>query len=180
MSSRNLTVNQITTNNLSTNNLSANNATITGTLLANGNGKASYYATTTQSIGPSTNTVVLFPGINFNTFGSNLTYSSGTFTNGSGSTLYIQINYNFRLNGAAGSGWAGNGWIYVNGTGPFYGQVYTPNTFDNQSGISGSAIIALTAGSYFQILAYQTYTGAISISNNATYLASGVQIYQLI
>lgn len=152
-----------------------------------GNGRALYTATSAQTITSGVGGTVLFLATDYNTFGGNLTYTTNgsTFTNTSGTTLFLNCSYSFRFNAipvaAATNPGYGNGWIQINGAGIFYAQglFYTPTSL--QLGVTGSEIIRLANNDNLQVFAFQQNTAGtgVAISGNGGANATTFSIYQL-
>jgi hypothetical protein len=141
---------------------------------------AYYVNASTQSIPNASNTNINFPTTVTNTFGSNLTYSSGTFTNGSGGTLNLLVSYSFRMTSSATSGEVG-GWVQTSNTTYYLAQSAAATGSTITASSNGCAIIQLPNSGTFNITCFQSNSSsaAQNLGGNNSYLGTSVTIYQL-
>jgi hypothetical protein len=115
------------------------------------------------SIANATDTVILLQNQD-TLIGNNITYNGGTgaFTNNADDTIYVQVNYTVAWDDISNAGNRAQ-WIAVNGDGGTsrYGMTDINASGADYDIFSGSAIIALTSGSYFQLYCWQNSGAAL-------------------
>jgi hypothetical protein len=177
---------------INTSNSTASTSTITGSLIASGgagiagvinsgNGKAYYHSNTPQTITTVVQTAILYPTNDYSTFGTNLAYSAGLFTNNSGHTMYLIVSYSFRMLSVPSGTNQINGTIIVAGGSPFFAQsgITQGVTGNNDIAISGTSLVQLANGVSFGTYAYQSSGGSLTISGASTFQISTCTIYQV-
>lgn len=154
---------------------------VNGTVNSN-NGKAVLMSNITQTIPSGIGTPIYFVNEVINTFGTNLTITdNNTFTNTSGSIMYVFVSYSLRGESIV---YAENavieGYTQINGTGMKYGQTTNEIFASMDSGVNGFAILPLNNNDFFQIYCYQTTGQTINLSNPPLFTTSSVTIWQLV
>jgi hypothetical protein len=116
------------------------------------------------SIPNSTDTVVLLQNQDA-LIGKNISYNSGTgaFTNTGGSTIYVQVSYTVAWDNASSTGNRSQ-WIAVNGdvSTSRYGMQDITSTGADYDVFSGSTVIPLNSGDYFQLYCWQNSGGSLT------------------
>ena len=122
--------------------------------------------TTTQSIGNTSDVLVLFPSlVSGSSTYTGLTYSAGTFTNSNSYSIAVSITATliFAVNTTGGR----VAYILPSGL-PRQGIVYTNATATYETCINISANFIMTAGSTFGVYVFQSSGGALNLTFTAT------------
>ena len=128
------------------------------------------------SIPNNANTSLTFDSITSG-YGTSFTYSAGAWTNATGQTVYIQVNYhvNYASNTAAGQRQV---WIQRNSDSYRFGQGLSSIAAAYPAGdiwLTGSGLFSLASGDSFSIVAYQNIGAALAI-NSANTATSGLRV----
>lgn len=147
-------------------------------------GKAEYSNNGTQSINNNSTTSIIFPNLQYNTFGSALSIAgtnNTTFGNNLSGKIYVFVSFKLFWPAIITLGET-VGEVQINGTSNLYGYSVTQNsTVSTQTQTNiGSVVLMLNPGDTFIVSGYQINSGssAVTTSQNSVY-ANYVQIAQI-
>lgn len=170
----NVSASTITSSSITTTNLTTNNMTVNGVINSN-NGKAIFEDTSSQSIASLAVEAVIFSTSVLNTFGTNLNINSSnnTFTNSSGSTMYVLVTYTVQFSSVTTGGTLMS---YIQLGDDEYGKNIGVTNANSDIAFNGSAMLSLEDGYGIQVVVNNNTEGTVYVSADS---ASVLTIYQL-
>lgn len=122
-----------------------------------------YSALATQFIANNTPTTVLFPTPDVSTFGTDIAYSAGIFTNNSGETLTLEVSYSVRFNFiTAGALYGGR--IIISSSTIYYAQSLGHSFLSGATAITGTSLVQIPNGGTLRVEVYQNSGATRDIS----------------